>query len=357
MDILQICPFSYYEVGGVSEHVRNISQRLAKRHDVVVYATDSDPASRRRRIVNGVRVESFKRYAPNNAYLFSWEMLVRLRRVEFDVVHAHCYHAFPFHFSTLTKRRKLVLTPHFHGAGHSPFRNALIMLLKPFGGRTLKKATEIVAVSEYEKALLCQQFNFVQDKIITIPNGVDLNSFSDLRKQQHDSKTILYVGFLFSYKGVQHLVDIMPKLDDNVHLEIVGRGPLRGPLERQAAKLGVRDRIKFHNFLSKKKLLQKYADATVFALLSRYEAYSLVVAEALAAGTPCIVANTSALHEWVDNTSCYGVDVPIDLERLADLFRKVLDSKHNENTLRNWIGKKILDWDDVVEQLEVIYSS
>ena len=45
----------------------------------------------------------------------------------------------------------------------------------------------------------------------------------------------------------------------------------------------------------------------VLANRSPIRGFSIVVAEALAAKTPCIMANTSALAEWVDNKSCFGI--------------------------------------------------
>lgn len=355
MDILQVCPFSYGYVGGVSVHIRNISERLARKHEVTVYATNPRSKYPRYEIVNGVKVERFKRYAPGDAYFFSLEMFLKLRKTDFDIVHAHCYHAFPLHFSTLAKCRKLIVTTHFHGVGHSPFRESLVRLLKPFGERTLRKADKIIAVSKCEKSLICRQFGFSSDRVVVIPNGVDFSEFSGLRRQNHDFRSVLYVGYLSDYKGAQYLVEVLPKLGDDVVLEIVGKGPLKPFLERRARELRVYDRIRFYQDLSRRELLQKFADAGVFVLLSVHEAYSLVVAEALAAGTPCIVASASALSEWVDNESCFGVSVPVNLNELARLINRVLDDRVDRRVMKKWIGTKILDWDDIAERLEDIY--
>jgi len=91
-------------------------------------------------------------------------------------------------------------------------------------------------------------------------------------------------------------------------------------------------------------------------MLSSFEAYSIAVAEALVAGTPCVIANTSALSEWIDNRTCYGVDLPISLNDLAEKINSVLENGMKRREMRKWIGKKILDWNDVVKQLEKIYE-
>lgn len=356
MEILQVCPFSLAGVGGVSEHVRNISERLARRHNVTVYATMPRSRLPRHELSHGVKVERFERYAPNDAYFFSLDMLLKLRKVEFDVVHAHCYHCFPMHFSYLAKYERFVATPHFHGIGHSVFRGSLIRLLKPFGGMTLRKADKIITVSEYEKSLILEKFAVDRGKVVVIPNGIDFTEFSRLSRQTKDYRSILYVGYLASYKGPQYLIEILPKLAQDVVLEIVGKGPLKPFLEKRATELKVHNRIRFCQDLSRPELLQKYANADVFVMLSRLEAYSIVVAEALAAGTPCIVAETSALTEWVDNESCFGISLPIKSNELARLVESVLDKGVDRRVMEKWIGTKIPDWNDVAKKLETIYT-
>jgi len=358
MEILQVFPHSYTETirgGGIFEYVRNISERLAKKHDVTVCATNPGRDFPRCEVINGVRVERFRRLAPSRAYFLSFEMLLRLRKAEFDVVHGHCYQAFPMHFSALTKRKKLVVSPHFHGVGHSSFRNSLIRLFRPFGERTLKVADKVIAVSEYEKSLLCSQFRLDPSKVVAIPCGVDFREFEGLKKRKHGFRSVLYVGRLHDYKGVQFLVEVLPKLDDNVVLDIVGKGVLRPILEKRARELDVLGRVRFCQDLSRGELLQKFVDADVFVLPSRYEAYSMAVAESLAAGTPCIVTDASALTEWIDGKHCFGIEYPIDIGALAQLINEV--AKRKERIKRTKLKtEKIKDWKDIVEELERIYK-
>lgn len=355
--ILQVYPISMRVRGsGIGEHVWNIATRLARRHDVTLFGLNPHSKYSRFEVVDGVKVERFKHYYPNGSYYFSVELPLRLRHLEFDVVHGHGYHSFPMHFAALAKCNKFVVTTHFHGEGHSIFRDSLFRLFKPFGKMTLKKAKVIIAVSDFEKHLLCRQFGFDEDKIVVIPNGVDLDEFKGLKRRDRSFKSVLYVGRLEWYKGVHYLVEVLPKLSNDVVLEIVGKGPLRGYLEARARRLGVGDRVFFYQDLPRRELLQMFVDADVFVLLSRYEAYSMAVAEALVAETPCVVANCSALSEWVDNESCSGVQFPIRLGELAELIDNVLDGRVSRKAMKNWIGTKILDWDDVVQRLEDIYA-
>lgn len=357
MRILQVYmgPYLPDRGGGVSVYVRNISERLAKRHDVTVFATNPGGLPRFE-MVNGVKVERFRRLAPGRAYFFSLDMLLRLKRAQFDVVHGHCYHAFPMHFSALAKCKRFVVSTHFHGVGHSAFRNSLIRLFKPFGARTIRKADRIVAVSEYEKFLLVRQFRVDPTKVVVIPCGVDFREFKGLKRRRRGFRSILYVGNLVNYKGVGFLVEVLPLLPKDVILEIVGRGPLKPFLVKRAKELGVSGRVRFYQDLPRRELLQMFVDADVFVLLSRYEAYSMAVAEALVAGTPCIVANTSALSEWIDNKICFGINYPIRLNELATTIYRVLNSKTRSNfLLSRRISSRILDWNNIVKLLEKLY--
>jgi len=352
MKILQVCPRYYPDIGGVEEHVRNIGERLAKRYDVSVFTTDPLGKLPRQEVINGVQVTRFKSWAPNEAYYFSGDLKRFLSENShvFDVVHAHSYHALPAYYATQAKsKNKLIFTPHYHGMGHSFFRSLLHIPYRYFGRKIFEKSDRIICVSNYEKNLVVKRFKVDEEKIVVIPNGVNLNEFNDLKKTREDHRTILCVSRLEKYKGIQYLIKVLPLLENDVILEVVGNGPYRDHLVKLARKLNVFERVRFFQDLPRGDLLQKYVNADVFALLSKHEAYGLSVAEALFAGTPCIVTNASALSEWIDNENCFGIEYPINSDSLVNLLNKVMRTRIK--------GVKLPDWSDVTRKLEALYNS
>jgi len=349
MQILQVCPVYYPHIGGTEDHVKNISERLAKKHDVTVFTTDPSGKLRKEEVINGVQIRRFKAFAPSEAYYFSSSMLRALKTSEFDVVHGHDFHALPMFFSRYAKCKRFVVTPHYHGVGHTPFRNFLMKFYKPIGGKALEDAEIIICVSNFEKNLLQSHFNLGDEKIAVIPNGIDLEEFKKpLRKRKQDHRTILCVSRVERYKGIDCIVRALPKLQDDIELEIVGKGTRKDNLMRLVSKLGLLRRVRFFQDLPRSKLLQRYVDASLFVLLSKHEAYGICVAEALACGTPCIVADTSALKEWVDNENCFGISYPINLDELVNLV--------NDAIGKSVVGLKLPDWDEITEKLIRLYN-
>jgi glycosyltransferase involved in cell wall biosynthesis len=70
MRILQVCPTYHSHVGGIAEHARNISERLAKDHDVTVFGTDPSGDLPKEEMINGVKVRRFRSWALGDAYWF-----------------------------------------------------------------------------------------------------------------------------------------------------------------------------------------------------------------------------------------------------------------------------------------------
>jgi glycosyltransferase involved in cell wall biosynthesis len=355
MKILQVGSCSYSAGrGGISEHVRNISERLAKKFDITVFATNPRMNLPGYEDDNGVKVKRFPCYT---SYFFSPKMIAHQKKEYFDVVHGHNYQALPMHFSFLTKKKKFIVTTHYHGYGSTTLSNALLPFFNQFGKMTLAKADKIIAVSNFEKKLLIKKLKIKREKIIVIPNGVDFNDFRNMKKRNAEYSNILYVGRLEEYKGVHYLVKLLPEIDEDVVLNIVGRGPMKRELMNLVKRMNLTHRVNFFENLTRKELLLKYFDASLFILLSRFESYSLAVADALMTGTPCIVANSSALTEWVDEQNCYGIELPIDHRKIVGKIREILSNRSGESDIRHFIGTKILDWDRVADRLEAVYSA
>ena len=352
MKIAQVCHRYYPHIGGVETHVQEISERLVKKgHEVEVLTTDPSARLPKDEVINGVRVRRFGSWAPSEAYYFSRDLQKYLTRNSgiYDLSHAHSYHSFPSLYAANAKNeKKLIVTPHYHGTSHTTFRAILFRFYKLVGRRIFEKADRVICVSNYEKNLLLKHFRIFEEKTTVIPNGINLSEFRNLKRTEKDHKTILYVGRLEEYKGVQYLVRALPRLGEDTELEVVGKGQFKTAIVRLVRKLGVENRVKLSEDIPRNELLQKYADADLFVLLSRHEAFAICVAEALASGTPCIVANTSALTEWIDDKSCFGVDYPVKVDSLAELIKNVIGTEVHQPRL--W------DWEEVVNKVAEVYD-
>ncbi len=350
--IAQVCPRYSPVVGGIETHVREICERLVKRgFDVQVLTTDSSGRLAKEETTHGVKIRRFEAWAPGQAYDFSPQLRRFLAKnsAAYDILHAHDYHSFPalYVLQTKTDRNRFVFTPHYHGRGHTLFRTMLHVPYRCLGKRIFERADRIVCVSSWERMLVTRDFATEAAKVTVIPNGISQEDFENIERRHSRGKHILCVGRLEKYKGMQHVIRALPMLDSDVFLEIVGEGAYRGSLEDLARRLGVERRIKFWNYLPRQELLQKYADADAFVLLSHSEAYGLCVAEALASGTPCVVANISALKEWVDDRNCFGVHYPIALDELANAIVTAFGKS---------VDRALPTWDEAASKVANMYE-
>lgn len=351
--ILQVCPKYFPQIGGVETHVKEISERLVERgFEVDVFTTSPHGGFRAEEVINGVKVRRFKSWAPSDAYYFSTALKRYLAETSqfYDIVHAHNYHAFPALYAAQTKsKNKLIFTSHYHGTGHSFLRKILFKPYRYVGKTIFSKADKVICVSEYEKQLVMKTAIVSENKIIVIPNGVNLREFEGLKKDPKKNRAILYVGRLEKYKGVEHLIRSLLYIDSDISLEIVGKGSQKNSLMMLAKRIGVSNRVSLYQDLPRNELLQKYVNADLFALLSSNESFGVSVAEALSCKTPCIVANASALKEWVDNKNCFGLDNISDPQVVASSIKQVIGKTANYT--------KLTDWNDVARQVERTYNS
>jgi 1,4-alpha-glucan branching enzyme len=187
-------------------------------------------------------------------------------------------------------------------------------------------------------------------KIEIIPNGVD----SDLReknqwKEPKDS-SVLYAGRLEKYKNIDLLMKAVSGLrskHDRLRLRIVGRGPYKEELTRLCHSLGMDDCVDWYERLPQSELFPLYASSSAVVLASEHENWGNVVAEAIAVGTPTIVANSSSLAEFVEEGLAEPVEPPVDDRQLAMVLDKVLCSP-KEYSPRGIKSPLIISWDEAV---------
>jgi glycosyltransferase involved in cell wall biosynthesis len=130
-----------------------------------------------------------------------------------------------------------------------------------------------------------------------------------------------YVGRLVAAKGVDLLIDAVAGLDTAWSLAIVGDGPAREPLARQARDLGASDRIRFEAWLPGTAMPGFYRTLDVLVLPSRstpawVEQFGRVLIEAMATEVACVGSTSGEIPRVIgDGGMVFAEGDSADLRR------------------------------------------
>lgn len=165
------------------------------------------------------------------------------------------------------------------------------------------------------------------ERIHVVPNAVKeppftATPFADPGRPPH----IVAAGRLHVKKGFDLLLSALADLMARgipFRATIAGDGDQRAPLEAEAHRLGLADRVTFPGWCNDVPALLATGD--VFAFPSRQEGFPLMLLEAMAAGLPVVAARIPGTDEIVagDDT---GLLVPVDdRAALADALATTLE--------------------------------
>jgi glycosyltransferase involved in cell wall biosynthesis len=157
--------------------------------------------------------------------------------------------------------------------------------------------------------------------------GIDLDRFRSAdRALPPNGPVIGNVARLSEQKGQRFLVDALPRIAERhpgARVALVGDGPLRAALERQAASLGVAEHVVFAG--QRHDVPRWLASFDVFALPSLFEGLCYAVIEAQAAGVPVVATPVGGVRDTVVDGET-GILVPAeDSAALADAIVRLLD--------------------------------
>ncbi|MGF7184765.1 hypothetical protein GGQ84_000850 [Desulfitispora alkaliphila] len=145
------------------------------------------------------------------------------------------------------------------------------------------------------------------DKHVVIENGVDIEKIKvalPYKKNElikgiiENTKLICMVGRFSEAKDQPTLIRAVSKLSEDIHLVLVGEGPLMGDNEELAEQLGVSGRVHFLGFRQDIPRILKTVDIVV--LSSHWEGFGLAAVEGMAAGKPVIASDVEGLRDVLD---------------------------------------------------------
>jgi len=369
--------------GGAEDHVREVVNHLVQRgHEVVVYTSDmwkehpfermTEPADE----VDGVRVVRKRTFQMTETIHYPvMPGMNELLKEPADLVHSHSFGYYHTNVAALRKRLSgtpLVITPHYHPPETMQGGAVRHGLRRVYDTRIANWVfSQADAVLFNTRAEMESMAHHLDDpaKARVVPNGLHTELYRDLpdpapfrEARGIEGPIVLYLGRLAVNKRMELVIDAMPRLLEEVpDLTLVIAGPDDGvgdTWRERAEGLGLGERVRFEGFLSEEDKVAAYTAADVFVLPSEWEAYGLVLMEAQACGTPCVVSDRGGPREVISPDET-GVVAPYgDAERWTGALMTLL----TDDGLRTRMGRAareramtVFNWDRVIDQVEEVY--
>lgn len=185
----------------------------------------------------------------------------------------------------------------------------------------LQRFHVILPVSDFLKNHMMKACNIPAERFRVIPNAMTFpEKVMPLPALGPDRDfMILSVALLNDgIKNLSFLIRVVTQVREQIprlRLFIAGEGPDKVKLMTLAAELGVQENVCFLGYVAHEKLRTYYEQSHLFVLLSRYETFSVVTAEALAHGRPVVATDCGGPTEYVSDLC--GFIVPQQDEKAA----------------------------------------
>lgn len=279
-----------------------------------------------------------------NQLYFAWKTW-RATRTGFDVVHSHengwhgnvqTVHVLPVKHTLFAGKQGAALALRWLKVLTSPRLLAYLWLEKRRYAWALKK--KVVCASSSLKDVLQRAYPASTPMLEVVTPGVDSvpgKASAEVRVQARqqlglpvDAVLLLFVGNDLVKKGLPTLLQALVQLPMQVHLAVVGEGDATSSLMRQAANLGLDDRVHFLGSQRAMGPVYQAADALVHPTLE--DSYGMVVLEAMAYGLPVAVSAapySGIAQDLQDGENALLLKNPKDIVDLTATLEKLLDDQ------------------------------
>jgi glycosyltransferase involved in cell wall biosynthesis len=226
------------------------------------------------------------------------------------------------------------------------FNKSDLYQLKSWTSYSVKNAAAVITISTSTRDDIIKEYGIPKDRVHVVYPGIkaalDLEPHVYTMQELKETygitgKYILFVGTLQPRKNIQRLIEAFSKLSEKKDLQliIVGKkGWLYEDILAAPEKYGVKDSVKFLDYVPDKDLPLLYKKAVCYVLPSLYEGFGLPVLEAMKYDCPVITSNVSSLPEAGGDAALY-----IDPENVDDIAEKIGKVLRNETLRKEMIEK------------------
>lgn len=377
-------------VGGISRHVYDLAHALVARGVEVHVVTCEHPGAAEEEVEDGVHLYRVTPSGPGNDFIH-WVQLLNDAMLERGdalvaallnkdsdsplILHPHDWLA---HFASAALKHKyhLPLVATIHATEYG--RNSGIVgptqgYINSVEEHLQNEAWRVIVCTDFMKRECEHALHTPWDKMDIVPNGVDAAKFQlpDFTAEEKaefraryaapEEKIIFFVGRMVREKGVQILIESLPKVRWGYHdakLLICGGGK-REHLVNLAAYLGMERHVYFAGFVPDEDLLKIYSIIDIACFPSLYEPFGIVALEAMAAHVPVVVSDAGGLPEVVENNVTGLTTYAGSPNSLADGLLQIL---HEPDTAARMTAEAwervqtVFNWDTIAGQTQATYD-
>ncbi len=290
-----------------------------------------------------------------------------LKKIPFDIVHAHCPFSSGLAARSIARKRDIPLVATFHSKFKDDFKAAIKserivdnILLKIAG--FYESADEVWIVNEASEETL-REYGYRGDVYI-MGNGCDiepeyptpekLNKINERFGLDPDVPLFMYIGQHIWQKNLQMVIEALGKLKaqgERFHMLFVGDGAKRADMEQMVAELNLGDSVTFAGRIHDRKTIANiYLRSSAMLFPSLYDTSSLVPREAAACGCPTVFVKGASTSQGITEKDGFLIDNTAD--SLAETVRYIIhhpaETRIVGEAARNTIYRS---WQTVVEDV------
>ena len=330
-----------------------------------------------------LRKENFDEYKPQNQnfkkvladypwYSFSEQVNMPriLNKYNLDLVH------FPHFNVPIFYRKKFIITIHDLILLHFPTiknttLNPIFYWLKFLAYKiviksAIKRAKKIIAVSEFTKKDILENYNIPESKIVVTYQACENFCQTSSEKENEILKRygiikpyLLYVGNAYPHKNLEGFVlaykDIKKEIDD-LNLVLVGKEDYFYGILKKFVKDRNIPSVIFPDFIPDRDLDLVYKNAAVYVFPSLYEGFGLPPLEAMAKGTPVASSNHECMKEILGDSACY-FNARNRKETADTIIRLIGDAESRKNlTEKGYERIKKYSWEKMAKETHDEYQ-
>ncbi len=377
-------------VGGISRHVYDLAHALVEQDVEVHVITCEHPGAAAEEVEDGIYLYRVTPSGPGNDFihwvqLLNDAMLERADAVVAEILnksdgealllHPHDWLA---HYAAAALKHKyhlpLVATIHATESGrNNGIKGPTQGYINSVEEQLQNEAWRVIVCTEFMKRECAAALHTPWDKMDVVPNGVEASKFTlpdftpaekaefRARYAAPEEKIIFFVGRMVREKGVQVLIESLPKVRWGYHdakLLICGGGQ-REHLVNLAAYLGMERHVYFAGFVPDDDLIKIYSIIDVACFPSLYEPFGIVALEAMAAKVPVVVSDAGGLPEVVENNVTGITTYAGNPNSLADGLLTLLHEPETAARLVDAAYERVLttfNWDTIATQTTAVYE-